>query len=207
MTTFQTQCNIYQKQGQIPHLQYMHFPEQTSTSLRQLSLISFLIKEARGTSHLMHWIDVLGTTILCSVRVVLMGPNGSNGCMAPLCYNTPQRPRVYQVPPQHHVLHHHVLRLLRLRAVILGREDIGSARLVHRLGSDWSSIVTIRKVKQNRQLNPSFDAWRSETRKAAGRGTKWWENKGHGVGLQGVAHKTARHFTRGFNGLPCGLSK
>lgn len=56
----------------------------------------------------MHRIEICRTTVLESVRIILVGPNGSNGGMASLCYHATHRPRVYQVSPEHHILNQNV---------------------------------------------------------------------------------------------------
>lgn len=72
--------------------------------------------------YLMHGIDVLRATILKSVRIVFVGPNGGDGCVASLSHHAPQRPRVYQVPSENHVLYQNVVVVVvvRLCGVVWG---------------------------------------------------------------------------------------
>ncbi len=68
--------------------------------------------EAKRRTRLVHPVEVVRPAVGGGVRVVAVRPHRGNGGVAPLRHHAPQRPRVRQVAPQHHVLHHHILRLL-----------------------------------------------------------------------------------------------
>ena len=61
----------------------------------------------------MHSVEVVRRAVSGGVRVVPVRPHGGHGGVAALRHDAPQRPRVRQVAPQHHVLNQDVHRFLR----------------------------------------------------------------------------------------------
>lgn len=56
----------------------------------------------------MHGIKIIGAAVLESEGVVPVRPDSGDGGMTALGHHAPQWPRVDEVPPEHHVLHHHI---------------------------------------------------------------------------------------------------
>lgn len=63
----------------------------------------------REIGNLVHGIKIIGAAVLVGEGVVPVRPDGGDGGMTALGHHAPQRPRVDEVPPKHHVLHNHVL--------------------------------------------------------------------------------------------------
>lgn len=109
------------------------------------------------STNLMHRINILRTTVLQSVGILFVQPNGGDWSMASLSYDASERPRINEISPEHHVLNQNVGGFLRLHSVVVRRKNgITFSGYTHRGWSKWIGIPIPRaETEWRRWWNPS----------------------------------------------------